>query len=85
MHKGDNKDDDDDYDYVNNDNKCNLYCLHPVVLYDEALNKVISFWFAQQYIYCIILSCKHNNYNSKWFPSMTCFDLCRSSSGYCKM
>jgi len=43
MHKGDNKDDDDDYDYVNNDNKCNLYCLHPVVLYDEALNKVISF------------------------------------------
>jgi hypothetical protein len=43
MHKGDNKDDDDDYDYVNNDNKYNLYCLHPVVLYDEALNKVISF------------------------------------------
>jgi hypothetical protein len=44
MHKGDNKDDDDDYNYDNNDNnKCNLYCLHPVVLYDEAFNKVISF------------------------------------------
>jgi hypothetical protein len=39
--------------------------LHPVVLYDEAFNKVISFWFAQQYIYCIILSCKRNSYNSK--------------------
>jgi hypothetical protein len=42
MHKGDNKD--DDYVYDNNDNnKCNLYCLHPVVLYDDAFNRVISF------------------------------------------
>jgi len=53
MHKGDNKD--DDYYDDNNDNKCNLYYLHPVVLYDEAFNKVISFLSAQQYIYCIIM------------------------------
>ena len=30
--------------------------------------------------YCL---CKNNNYNRKWFHS-TRFDLCRSSSGYCK-
>ena len=54
MHKGDNKDNNDDDS--NSNNKCNLYCLHPVVLYDEVFNRGISFISAQQYIYCIILS-----------------------------
>ena len=32
------------------DDNCNLYCSHPVVLYDEAFNRGISFLSAQQYI-----------------------------------